>query len=232
MFAAAWLLLCTPTAMAHTVFLFLSLEDGKLRIESGFSDGGTGVGLPVEIRDAATGTVLESHQMPENGVLVLAPPTTEYTVTLDAGEGHRITKPGPALAAETVTQAQIVNVHWGDVAMVSQETKDAIAKAKVVVTHDWLYGRIQSLFENQTVVLIEPGVSLREDSPSAAKLRDKIRTRIRASFEKAEQVLMLSPVAAAEFPDWQWLIEEGLAVAYAPPPIPAPQPAKSAVPEL
>jgi len=90
-------LLLTPlVATAHSVYMTLEIvDDGKLRIETGFSDGTTGAGLKVELREKSTGRVVGAHTMPESGIVEVDPPRVPYTATLLAGEGHEITKEGP-----------------------------------------------------------------------------------------------------------------------------------------
>jgi hypothetical protein len=196
-------------AAAHTVFLFVSLEDsGEVRIESGFSDGGTGAGLPVRITEDGTGKTLSEHRMPESGVLVLPAPDVPFLVTLDAGEGHKVTKPGPKAPRSATPQALIVDVHWG---APDAQARQAIANAAVVIVHDWLYERMKDAFADQTVVLVQGNVALASESTAGAKLRSQVRSRIEQAAEAAENSVILSPVDARHFPDWAWLLDEGLA---------------------
>lgn len=229
--ALLWLavaLSCIP-ARAHTPFLFLALEpDGQLRIETGFSDGSTGAGLPVEIRDTTTGEVVQTIAMPENGVARIVPPASGYTVTLNAGEGHKVTKPGPAAAPredDPFKQPLLLDCHWGDAASLPAETQALLKKAKVVIAHEWLFERLRFLFTDQTVVLVDAHVPLHaadaglpaESLRDAAKLRDTLRQRLHAAKDAAEAVAILCPTSPAASPDWAWLLEDELAAAWQPP---------------
>ncbi|MFM1919478.1 MAG: hypothetical protein RLZZ303_1112 [Candidatus Hydrogenedentota bacterium] len=210
-------------AYAHTVFLFLEIEDdGRLRIETGFSDGGTGAGLPVEIRDAASGEVLETVTMPEDGVTHAVVPGSPYTVVLDAGEGHRVTKPGPQpKAAAAPAKPQIVDCSWGDAAQMSEGARTALQQARVVLGHAWLFERLRPLFTNQTVALVNADVPLNAESNDetgreAAELRTRVRERIQQAIDAGAPVAILS--ATLQAPDWRWLVDEGLAVHLEPAP--------------
>lgn len=221
---APWLaLLCLAMALpaaAHSVFLFLSLqEDGTLRIETGFSDGGTGAGLPLTIHDAASGAVLQQLAMPETGIATVPAPTAPYTVTLDAGEGHRVTKTGPLAGKQGAAgekQVALIDTHWGDASAMEAGEKQTLRQASVVLAPEWLYERMKDFFDEQTVVLVEAGVSMAKDTPQAAALRDKVRARIHAAWDAGETVVALCPVRPQDFPDWRWLVEEGLAKAASP----------------
>jgi hypothetical protein len=230
-FAAACLL-AWPAA-AHTVFLFLSIDDaGKLRIESGFSDGGTGEGLPVEVRHAETGVVLDAFPMPESGVAQRDAPSVPYTVTLDAGEGHKVTKPGPAKGEAARALPALVDCHWGDTTQMPAEAVESLRNAKVIVAHEWLYDRMKELFDNQTVVLVDADVSLANaDGAKPAQLRDRVRQRLKAAEDAAQSVAVLCPTPPAKCPDWAWLVEEGLAEVWTAPKA-QPAAASSGVPSL
>lgn len=219
--ALAALLPCA--VQAHTVFLFLEIEDdGRLRIETGFSDGGTGAGLPVEIRDAASGEVLETLTMPKDGVAHTVVPGAAYTVMLDAGEGHRVTKPGPQpKAAAAPAKPQIVDCRWGDAARMSEGARAALQQARVVLGHAWLFERLRPLFTNQAVALVNADVPLNAESNDetgreAAELRTRVRERIRQAIDAGEPVAILS--ASPDAPDWRWLVDEGIAVDLEPSP--------------
>lgn len=224
--------LLAAAAHAHTPFLFLALQDdGQLRIETGFSDGSTGAGMPIHIRDAATGEVLQTIAMPENGIARVTPPTVKYTVTLDAGEGHQVTKPGPAPAVaedNPFKQPLLVDCHWGDLSRMPAATRELLQKAKVVVAHEWLFERMRSLFTDQTVVLVDAHVPLNATDASlpqqairdAAKLRDDLRQRLHAAKDAAEAVVILCPAEPAASPDWAWLVDDELAAIWAPTPAP------------
>ena len=220
-------------AVAHTVFLFVSIDDaGKLRIESGFSDGGTGGGLPVEVRHAETGVVLDAFPMPESGVAQRDAPSVPYTVTLDAGEGHKVTKPGPTKGETAPARPALVDCHWGDTSHMPPEALESLQNAKVIVAHEWLYERMKELFDNQTVVLVDADVSLANaDGAKPAQLRDRVRQRLKAAEDAAQSVAVLCPTPPADCPDWAWLIDEDLAEAWTAPKA-QPAAASSGVPSL
>lgn len=209
-------LLFSTGAWAHTAFLFLAIEDdGQLRIETGFSDGGTGGGLPVEIRDAESGELLETVTMPESGIAQAARPSRAYTVTLNAGEGHRVSKPGPMpKAADAPTKPLLLNCQWGNAAALDDATRQALQRAKVVVAHEWLFDRLRPLFTDQTVVLVDADVLLTGQSSDdagrkAADLRSRVRQRMQQALDAGLPVVVLC--ATGDAPDWLWLIEEELA---------------------
>lgn len=211
------LLLFSAGAWAHTAFLFLALEeDGQLRIETGFSDGGTGAGLPVEIHDAESGALLETVTMPESGIALATLPAKAYTVTLNAGEGHRVSKPGPMPKADDVpTKPLLLNCQWGNVNALDEATRQALQRAKVVVAHEWLFDRLRLLFTDQTVVLVDADVPLAgtgsdDAGRKAADLRSRVRQRMQQAVDAGLPVIVLG--ATANAPDWLWLIEEELAI--------------------
>jgi len=217
-------LLACP-AVAHSVFLFLALEDdGRLRIETGFSDGGTGAGMPLEILDAATGAVLEQLTVPESGVLHTQVPAAPYSVTLNAGEGHKVTKPGPMpeTAGAGAVKPVLVDCRWGDASAMPSAAVDALRDAKVVVAHEWMYERLKSLFDTQTVVLVDARVPLAAEGDAAgardaAAYRDQLRQRLHAAVDAGEAVVVLCAAEPKASPDWKWLLDEGLAEAWTAP---------------
>ncbi len=91
-------------AQAHKPLLSVSdNNDGMMSIEAGFSDGGSAAGHKIILKNQDTGEVLLETRVGEDGSLELKKPSVNFTVTLDAGEGHVVTKvgPSPATAQET-----------------------------------------------------------------------------------------------------------------------------------
>ncbi|MDQ7781908.1 MAG: hypothetical protein RDU20_03450 [Desulfomonilaceae bacterium] len=91
-------------AFAHKPLLAVEdNKDGTMYIEAAFSDGSSAAGHKIVIKDDATGKVLSEHRVGEDGTLELPVPKVKHTVTLDAGEGHKLTVEGPApTSAEAV----------------------------------------------------------------------------------------------------------------------------------
>jgi len=83
-------------AWAHKPLL--SVEDngdGTIYIEVGFSDGSSGAGHKIVIKEKATGKVISEHKVPAESSLDLPMPKVPYIVVFDAGEGHAIEQEGP-----------------------------------------------------------------------------------------------------------------------------------------
>lgn len=74
-------------------------QDGTIYIEAGFSDGSSAAGHKILLKEEASGKLISEHRVGEDGTLELKKPTVPYTVTLDAGEGHAVTREGPKPAA-------------------------------------------------------------------------------------------------------------------------------------
>lgn len=98
---AGTILLCFSSgAHAHKPLLSVAdNQDGTISIEAGFSDGSSAAGHKIILKDEKTGAVVSEHRVGEDGTLELKKPSVPYTVTLDAGEGHIVTKPGPPPSA-------------------------------------------------------------------------------------------------------------------------------------
>jgi hypothetical protein len=94
---AAIILLCSIGA-AHAHKPLLSVgdnRDGTISVEAGFSDGASAAGHKIIIKDEKTAAIISEHKVGEDGTLELKKPSVAFTVTLDAGEGHVVTKAGP-----------------------------------------------------------------------------------------------------------------------------------------
>jgi hypothetical protein len=205
--AALWL--SALTAHAHTPFLLVTLtDDGNLRIETGFSDGSTGAGMPIELLDIETGALLATHIMPDDGILSVSPPAVPYEVVLDAGEGHRVSKDGPLPAAPAPQAALfLANAEAGDLSRWSAAARAAIESAQVIVVHEYLAQRLSDNWNDKTLVLVEDGVLLGAESSAAAALREKTLARIRAALDAGQSVAVLAHDAPESSPDWAWLLE-------------------------
>jgi hypothetical protein len=63
--------------------------DATITCEGGFSDGGTAVGVPVNVLDRS-GKVLIEGKMTEKSEFSFAKPDVDFSVEFNAGEGHVI----------------------------------------------------------------------------------------------------------------------------------------------
>lgn len=90
------LLFVPVIAWAHTPLLVVEdNEDGTIFVEAGFSNGASAAGTNIILKSKAGGEVLWEGTVPEEGCLDVEMPSEPYTVTLDAGPGHVVTKDGP-----------------------------------------------------------------------------------------------------------------------------------------
>ena len=104
-------LLLTCSALAHKPLLSVDdNEDGTIYIEVGFSDGSSGSGHDLILKDMA-GKVLTETKVPAESSLDIAMPNVPYTVTFDAGPGHNVTVDGPfsesTAAADSVAPEEV-----------------------------------------------------------------------------------------------------------------------------
>ena len=92
-------LLSTAT-FAHRMLLMVEdNDDGTIYIEAGLSTGNVPAGARIILKDKSSGRPLWQGKVPSNGRLNVKQPTKAYTVTLDAGAGHAVTKEGPLNSA-------------------------------------------------------------------------------------------------------------------------------------
>jgi len=63
--------------------------DDTVTCEGGFTDGGTAVGVPMRVLDAA-GKVLIEGQMGQSSDFTFTKPKGNFRVEFDAGEGHLV----------------------------------------------------------------------------------------------------------------------------------------------
>lgn len=90
------ILIAAPVALwAHTPLLVVEDNgDGTIYIEAGFSNGASAAGTDIIIKLKSTDEVFWEGVMGEDYVETEMP-SEPYTVTLDAGPGHVVTKDGP-----------------------------------------------------------------------------------------------------------------------------------------
>ncbi len=80
-------------ALAHTPLCSCSDEgDGTILCEGGFSDGGSGEGVKMQVLDA-DGKVIIEGKMNEDSEFIFKKPEGEYTAIFDAGPGHAVKVP-------------------------------------------------------------------------------------------------------------------------------------------
>lgn len=107
-FVAALLCCSVNLAEAHKPLLAVEdNEDGTIYLEAGFSDGSSAAGHKVILTEEKTGKVIAEHTVGEDGTLEVEKPKVPYTVTLDAGEGHIVTRPGPPPSTAEQTAAKV-----------------------------------------------------------------------------------------------------------------------------
>lgn len=95
----AIILFCVCKINAHNALLFTEDNgDGTIYIEAGLSTGESAAGAQITIRDKSTGQPLSKFVLPDSGKINIQMPAVPYTITLDLGVGHIITKTGPFLA--------------------------------------------------------------------------------------------------------------------------------------
>ena len=86
---------CCASALAHKPLLSVDdNEDGTIYIEVGFSDGSSGAGHDIILKDKS-GEVLNELKVPDESSVDVGMPAVPYTVTFSAGEGHVVTIDGP-----------------------------------------------------------------------------------------------------------------------------------------
>ena len=90
------LIACVSSASAHNALLFVEDNgNGSIYIEAGISTGESPAGSKIIIRDKATGQPLSTFVVPDSAKIYTPMPAVPYTVTLDMGVGHIVTKSGP-----------------------------------------------------------------------------------------------------------------------------------------
>ncbi|MEW5692802.1 MAG: hypothetical protein AB1765_05855, partial [Candidatus Hydrogenedentota bacterium] len=94
------LLLLVGRVYAHTPIMFIEDNgDGTIYVEGGFSDGSSGAGVKILLKEKATGKVLWQGKLNVSGCIeALKKPNVPYLVVFDAGPGHVVEKEGPPLS--------------------------------------------------------------------------------------------------------------------------------------
>lgn len=81
---------------AHKALLMVEdNEDGTIYIEAGISTGGNASGNIIYITKASSGEPIWDGAVPDSGNFNVPMPSVPYIVTLDMGEGHKVSKRGP-----------------------------------------------------------------------------------------------------------------------------------------
>ncbi len=84
-------------AFAHKPLLAVDEQgDGTILLEAAFSNGSSISGSKIILRNLKSGKLIKQHTLNQQGMLRFKKPEAEYSITLDAGEGHKITVRGPA----------------------------------------------------------------------------------------------------------------------------------------
>lgn len=222
------LLTGVSTAFAHTPFLMVENgTPGNVRIETGFSDGGTGSGMEIILRDKSDGRTLSVHTVPEDGVLEIPMPDAAYTVTFDTGPGHVITKDGP-LADTAETGANIkgeyvfIGIDGGDPGKLGDAVVELIQGADVVLCYQRAADRLKTLL-GQVDPTIAPddvwmafGLNQHVENLSgddvqrfnrALEIRAAVEKVVRDSVADGKTVVILVEGQIDTSPDWAWLVE-------------------------
>lgn len=154
-------------AQAHKPLLSVSdNDDGTISIEAGFSDGGSAAGHKIILKNQDTGEVLLQTKVGEDGALELTKPAVNFTVTLDAGEGHIVTKAGPAPAAvqatATLAQPHAIETVGPETKAKSAESNKVESPAKSVVPPSPLNNQLNALAyqQNMSGLVSGPGMAL------------------------------------------------------------------------
>ncbi len=99
------ILVFTASALAHKPLLSVDdNEDGTIYIEVGFSDGSSGSGHDLILKDNS-GKVLSEYKVPSESFMDVPMPGVPYSVTFDAGPGHSVTVDGPFSEAAAAADA-------------------------------------------------------------------------------------------------------------------------------
>ena len=98
--------LCASSVWSHKPLLSVDENgDGTIYIEVGFSDGDSGTGHQVFLRDL-NGKLLSEHKVPKESYLEIVQPNIPYTVTFAAGGSHFVTKTGTVLKSGSLPSIQ------------------------------------------------------------------------------------------------------------------------------
>ena len=98
--------LCSVPAFAHKPLLSVDdNEDGTIYIEVGFSDGSSGSGHDLILKNKE-GKVLNELKVPDESSIDVDMPSVPYTVTFYAGPGHEVTVDGPFSESESAAPVE------------------------------------------------------------------------------------------------------------------------------
>jgi len=90
------------SSFAHNIVLMVEDNgDGTIHIGAGVSTGESIAGSKIVLKDKNTGQPLLRDTIPESGEINVKMPEVPYTVTLDMGDEHTITKTGPLRKTQT-----------------------------------------------------------------------------------------------------------------------------------
>ncbi len=99
---------CPSITFAHKPLLMVDDNgDGTIYVETGYSDGSSGAGHSIKLKDAATGKILSELKIPEEGSLDIKKPSIPYIVVFDGGEGHTVEAKGPPPSSESKVDKQL-----------------------------------------------------------------------------------------------------------------------------
>lgn len=88
------LVLMAGMAFAHSpIFDCFDNGDNTVTCEGGFSDGSSASGVNMLVNNTAGDLLLEG-KMDQNSMYTFDKPKEDYSITFDAGEGHKITVEG------------------------------------------------------------------------------------------------------------------------------------------
>ncbi len=91
-----WIFLTVYSLFAHSVHLDIEDNgDSTITIKATIPSEGAAAGGKIVIKNKITGQPIIKDTIPESGELTIRIPNVPYTVTLDMGEEHTITKTGP-----------------------------------------------------------------------------------------------------------------------------------------
>ena len=159
--------LCSVSAFAHKPLISVDdNEDGTIYVEVGYSDGSSGAGHDIILKDMA-GKVLEEVKVPDESSLDMQMPKVPYTVTFSGGSGHIVTVDGPF--SEQSAQEEIVEEEVASSEIVEQAPALS-APASVPAP--------PAVVSAQPVVLAAPGVAVGNSPGFNMALKMMITTNI------------------------------------------------------
>jgi hypothetical protein len=95
-FTFAILLMGISSAWAHKPLLSVEdNEDGTIYVEAGFSDGSSGAGHKIILKEKSSNKVIKEYKLPGASSMDIPMPKVPYTVEFNAGPGHSANQDGP-----------------------------------------------------------------------------------------------------------------------------------------